>query len=103
MKTVSMTEFRKNFDYYIETCDTENITLTKYGKPKAMLMGHDQYQKTIREIGEIKIGLTDLKLNAELGENGSDEDWDGECLAAASTIFRLDKNFRKTDKRDNRK
>ena len=39
MIKVSITEIKKKFDYYIELAQKEDILITKYGKPVAILKG----------------------------------------------------------------
>ena len=39
MIKVSMSEMKKKFDYYIELAQKEDILITKYGKPVAIMRG----------------------------------------------------------------
>lgn len=51
---VGMTELRKNFNYFMAELDKDPslaITITRYGKPVAVLISYKQYE-TLRETEE---------------------------------------------------
>ena len=43
MTKITVTEFRKNVDYYLERSQKEDILITKYGKPFRLLSSNNKH------------------------------------------------------------
>ena len=43
--TITVEEFEKNLDYYLEKANDEEITITRNGIPISSLMSPEQYEK----------------------------------------------------------
>ena len=53
--TITVEEFEKNLDYYLENVNDEGIIITKNGIPISLLVSSEQYEK-----------YTGKKINKEL-------------------------------------
>ena len=70
MNKISVTEFRKKLNYYIDLSKTEEIAITKYGKVVAILSNDDkQYFKTLAKLcGCLKDSDTNENYKDIIGE-----------------------------------
>ena len=70
MNKISVTEFRKKLNYYIDLSKTEEIAITQYGKVIAILSNGDkQYFKTLTKLcGCLKDSDTDENYKDMIGE-----------------------------------
>lgn len=70
MYHISITEFRKNVNHYIELCKTESICITKYGKEVAVLSSSDThyYQTLLKLYGCLRKGDAGQNYKDIIGE-----------------------------------
>lgn len=72
MKTIPAKQAKDQFGSLLETAQREPVTITKQGRPAAVVLSLDEYERMGGERARLKRVVSDLRQNAE--ESGLTEE-----------------------------